>query len=103
MYTHAMSMGAIILQACDERVCLPSAIILIHRAKVSVTLDAIENPERLDRLRFLLRSCDDVFSKILTQRTNKSEEEIFAACKKNQNMTAQEALAFGLIDRIKGE
>lgn len=101
--THALSMGAIILQACDERICLPGAIILIHRARVPITLDDIEDPERLDRIRFLLQLCENIFPKILTGRTGRSEEEISAVCKRNKEMTAQEAKEFGLIDHIKGE
>ncbi|NQV88073.1 MAG: ATP-dependent Clp protease proteolytic subunit [Parcubacteria group bacterium] len=38
---------------------------------------------------------------MLVKRTGKEESEIRETCKKDQDMSAKEAKAFGLIDRIE--
>lgn len=102
VYAYARSMGAIILQACTERVCLQHANILIHHINTqSVSLDVIDNKARLAKLRQQMWSDQKSLYTILAQRTGKSESEIRRVCKKDQDMTASEALAFGLIDRIE--
>ncbi len=98
----ARSMGAIILQACDERVCLKHAAVLIHHINTqSISLDVIENPTRLAKLRKSMWKDQAALYAILAKRTGKSKKEIRDTCKKDLDMTAEEALSFGLIDRIE--
>lgn len=101
VYAFARSMGAIILQACDERICLKHARVLIHHVNTqSISLDVIEDPERLTKLREAMWSDQKALYAILCKRTGKNEEEVREACKKDQDMRAEEALTFGLIDSI---
>jgi len=101
VYAYARSMGAIVLQACDERVCLPHARVLIHHInRQSVSLDDLDDAERLEVLRTEMWENQNAIYAILIHRTNKTKKEISEACKKDRDMTAQEALSFGLIDRI---
>lgn len=101
VYGYARSMGAVILQACDERLCLPHSTVLIHHVSTqSVSLDDLEDPERLDRLRRSMQDDQETLYEILVARSGKSKEEVREACKKDKDMTAKEALEFGLIDRI---
>ncbi len=101
VYGYARSMGAVILQACDERLCLPYSTVLIHHVSTtSVSLDELEDPDRLDRLRKSLQADQETLYEILVTRSGKTKEEVRDACKKDKDMTAKEALDFGLIDKI---
>jgi ATP-dependent Clp protease protease subunit len=102
VYAYAHSMGAIILQACDDRVCLPHARVLIHSVNTqSVSLDVLEDPKRLKELRKSMQIDQQSLYAILVERTGKSKDEIVNVCKRDAEMKAEEALAFGLIDRIE--
>lgn len=103
VYAHAMSMGAIILQACDDRVCLTHATILIHNPSFSVESASLEDFASLEQAGAALQADQKQLDQILIARTGRSEDEIHVACLKNELMSAHEALAFGLIDRIEGE
>ena len=102
VYAYARSMGAIILQACDERVCLKHATVLIHHVNMqSISLDVIEDRKRFTKLRQQMWADQKALYAILMRRTGKSEKEIRDTCKKDVDMTAREAREFGLIDRIE--
>lgn len=102
VYAYARSMGAIILQACDDRVCLPHARVLIHHINTqSISLDVIESPKNLAKLRHSMWADQKALYAILTMRTGKSESVIRDTCAKDMDMNATEAKAFGLIDRIE--
>ena len=105
VYAYARSMGAIILQACEDRVCLEHATVLIHHVNTQeISLDVIEDPKRFAKLRESMWTDQKALYAILVKRTGKREKEIRDTCKKDQDMGAEEALKFGLIDRIeKGE
>ena len=102
VYAYARSMGAVILQACDKRVCLQHASVLIHHVnQKSVSLDVLEDEQRLAELRESMRVDQRAIYEILVRRTGRTEEEIRAVCKKNEDMDAVAAKAFGLIDEIE--
>jgi len=97
----AQSMAALILQACDHRRCLRHAFLLIHHvAEERVSLDVLRDDEKLRRLREDLEESQSRLYKILSTRTRKSVDEIGVACSQEKEMTAEQALAFGLIDEI---
>ena len=101
VYGYARSMGAIILQACEERVCLAHSTVLIHHVNAQeVSLDDLEDEDRLNRLRDSMRQDQETLYEILVERTERTKEEVRDACKKDKDMTAMEALDFGLIDQI---
>ena len=101
--TKAISMGAIILQACDVRVGLPGSLFLIHDGSLGCKVDELLNTKKFAKLRKELLLEREAFDEIVARRTGKSVKQIHAACLKDEPMTAKEALEFGLIDSIEGE
>lgn len=94
----AASMGAFLLSSGTKgrRLALPNAEIMIHQPSAGtrgqVTDMAIhlkhfeENKRRLNR--------------ILAENTGKSVEEVARDCERDNFMSAEEALAYGLIDQV---
>ena len=78
----AASMGAFLLSsgAKGKRIALPNSEIMIHAKNLESTRDRLEE--------------------ILANNTGKSIEEIHAACERDNYMTANEALEYGLIDKV---
>lgn len=102
VYAFARSAGATILQACDDRVCLTHSVVLIHHVLVQqVSLDDLLGKRRLDKLLLLMRADQKSLNNLLMARTGRSLTKLRAVCKKGRDMTAKEALKFGLIDRIE--
>ena len=97
----AASFGAFLLAGGTKgkRMALPNAEIMIHQpaihgngvqgqaTDIQIASDHIQrNTQRLNR--------------ILAENTGKTEEEIAAATERDHYLSADEALAFGLIDKI---
>ncbi len=96
----AASMGAFLLSAGakGKRIALPNSEILIHQPLISGGLggqqtDIMIHAKNLERTRDRLES-------ILAANTGKTVEEIHDACERDNYMTAQEALEYGLIDKV---
>lgn len=95
----AASMGAFLLSsgAKGKRICLPNAEVMIHQplggAQGQASDIAIE-AEHILRMKTNL-------NKILADNTGKTIEEIETATDRNNWMTAQEAVDFGLVDLIQ--
>jgi len=97
----AASMAAIILQACTERVAAANAYLLIHHiSRRNVSLDELRSDKKIARIRGELEASQQRQYEILSQRTGRTIRSIRAACARNQRMSAQQALDFGLIDKI---
>jgi ATP-dependent Clp protease protease subunit len=97
----AASMAAIILQACSKRQCARHAGILIHHvSRTSVSLDQLRNKRRRDLILESMQKDQDRLYRILVDRTKQPLPLIKKECRKDKYMTAEEALAFGLIDEI---
>jgi ATP-dependent Clp protease protease subunit len=47
-----------------------------------------------------LETIKERMNRILAQNTGKSVDEVTAACERDNFMTSEEALAFGIIDRV---
>ena len=94
----AASMGAFLLSAGakGKRMALPNSEIMIHQpsagTKGQITDMAI-HMKRLETIKARMNA-------ILADNTGKSVEEVTAACERDNFMTSEEALAFGLIDRV---
>ena len=94
----AASMGAFLLAAGTKgkRMALPNAEIMIHQpsagTKGQITDMAI-HMRRLETIKSRMNA-------ILAEKTGKSIEEVTAACERDNFMTADEANAFGIIDRV---
>ena len=94
----AASMGAFLLAAGTKgkRMALPNAEIMIHQPSAGTQGQITDMAIHMKRL----QTIKERMNWILAENTGKSVEEVTAACERDNFMTAQEALEFGLIDRI---
>lgn len=94
----AASMGAFLLSsgAKGKRIALPNAEIMIHQpsgGSQGQCTDIQIQAEQILKIKKRLNG-------ILSQNTGKSIETITADCERDYFMTAQEALEYGLIDKV---
>ena len=94
----AASMGAFLLSAgtTGKRMALPNAEIMIHQPSAGTQGQITDMAIHMKRL----ETIKERMNRILAENTGKSVEEVTAACERDNFMTAQEALEFGLIDRV---
>ena len=94
----AASMGAFLLSAGTKgkRMALPNAEIMIHQPSAGTQGQITDMAIHMKRL----QTIKDRMNRILAENTGKSLEEVTAACERDNFMTAEEAIAFGLIDQI---
>lgn len=97
----AKSMAVLILQACEKRKCMRHATLLIHHiSRREVSLDILRDPIKLKEVRDDLEASQSRLYVILGARTCKTVDVIREECAKERDMTAEEALAFGLVDEV---
>ncbi len=94
----AASMGAFLLSAGTKgkRMALPNAEIMIHQPSAGTQGQITDMAIHLRRLETIKKR----LNQILADNTGKSIEIITDACERDNFMTSQEALEFGLIDRV---
>ena len=94
----AASMGAFLLSAGTKgkRMALPNAEIMIHQPSAGTQGQITDMAIHLRRL----ETIKERLNRILAGNTGKSVEVITDACERDNFMTSQEALEFGLIDRV---
>ena len=94
----AASMGAFLLSAGTKgkRMALPNSEIMIHQPSAGTQGQITDMAIHLKRLETIKAR----MNRILSENTGKSIEEVTAACERDNFMSADEALAFGLIDRV---
>ena len=94
----AASMGAFLLSAGTKgkRMALPNAEIMIHQPSAGTQGQITDMAIHLKRLETIKAR----MNKILAENTGKSIEEVTAACERDNFMSSQEALEFGLVDRV---
>ena len=94
----AASMGAFLLSSGTKgkRMALPNAEIMIHQPSAGTQGQITDMAIHLKRL----ESIKERMNTILAQNTGKSVEVVTDACERDNFMTSQEALDFGLIDRV---
>ena len=94
----AASMGAFLLAAGakGKRMALPNAEIMIHQPSAGTQGQITDMAIHMKRL----QTIKERMNQILSENTGKDLATITAACERDNFMTAQEALEFGLIDRI---
>ena len=94
----AASMGAFLLSAGTKgkRMALPNAEIMIHQPSAGTQGQITDMAIHLKRLETIKAR----MNRIMSENTGKSVDEVTAACERDNFMTAQEALEFGLIDRV---
>ena len=94
----AASMGAFLLSAGTKgkRLALPHAEIMIHQPSAGTQGQITDMAIHMKRL----QTIKERMNRIMAENTGRSIEEVTAACERDNFMTAEEALAFGLVDRV---
>ena len=94
----AASMGAFLLSAGTKgkRLALPNAEIMIHQPSAGTQGQITDMAIHLKRLQVI----KERMNRIMAENTGNSVEVVTEACERDNFMSAQEALEFGLIDRV---
>ena len=94
----AASMGAFLLSSGTKgkRLALPNAEIMIHQPSAGTKGQVTDMAIHLRRLEIIKKRLNS----ILADNTGQSLETVTADCERDNFMTANEALEYGLIDKI---
>ena len=94
----AASMGAFLLSAGakGKRMALPNAEIMIHQPSAGTQGQITDMAIHMKRL----QTIKERMNHILAENTGKSVEEVTEACERDNFMSAEEAMEFGLIDKV---
>ena len=94
----AASMGAFLLSAGTKgkRMALPNAEIMIHQPSAGTQGQITDMAIHMKRL----QTIKERMNRIMAENTGRSIEEGTAACERDNFMSAEEALEFGLIDKV---
>jgi len=94
----AASMGAFLLSAGakGKRLALPNAEIMIHQPSAGTKGQITDMAIHLKRLEIV----KERMNRILAENTGKSIEVVTADCERDNFMTAEEAMEYGLIDKV---
>ena len=94
----AASMGAFLLSsgAKGKRLALPNAEIMIHQPSAGTQGQITDMAIHLRRLEIIKKR----MNQILSDNTGKPIEVVTADCERDNFMTAQEAMEYGLIDKV---
>ncbi len=92
------SMAAFLLAsgAKGKRIALPNAEIMIHQPSAGTQGQITDMAIHLKRL----ETIKERMNHILAEKTGRPYDEVVAACERDNFMSAEEAQAFGLIDKI---
>lgn len=92
----AASMGSILLAAGKERSILPHAKVMIHQPLGGVSGQASDIIIEAEEI----RKCRDELCNILSEHTKQPFDKVFQDIDRNHWFTAQEAVDYGLVDKI---
>ena len=94
----AASMGAFLLSsgAKGKRLALPNAEIMIHQPSAGPQGQITDMASHLKRLEIIKKR----MNKILSENTGKPLEVVTADCERDNFMSAEEAMEYGLIDKV---
>ena len=94
----AASMGAFLLSAGTKgkRLALPNAEIMIHQPSAGTQGQITDMAIHLKRLEIIKKR----MNQILADNCGKSVEQVTADCERDNFMPAEEAAAYGLIDKV---
>ena len=95
----AASMGSILLVAGKERSILPHAKVMIHQPLGGAAGQASDILIEAEEI----RKCRDELCNILSEHTKQSFDKVFQDMDRNHWFTAQEAVDYGLVDKILGK
>ncbi len=94
----AASMGAFLLSAGTKgkRYALPNAEIMIHQPSAGTQGQVTDMAIHLKRL----ETIKERMNRIMAENCGKSVEQVTADCERDNFMTAEQALEYGLIDKV---
>ena len=92
----AASMGSILLAAGEKRSILPHARVMIHQPLGGVTGQASDIIIEAEEI----RKCRDELCNILAEHTKQPFDKVFQDIDRDHWFTAQEAVDYGLVDKI---
>ena len=94
----AASMGAFLLSSGTKgrRLALPNAEIMIHQPSAGTKGQITDMAIHLRRLEIVKNR----MNRILSENTGKPLEVVTADCERDNFMTAQEAMEYGLVDKV---
>lgn len=94
----ACSMGAFLLScgAKGKRAALPEARIMIHQVSAGAQGTAMDMQIQMEEILRLNKRLHE----IMAENSGRTTEELLETCSRDRWLTAQEALDFGLIDKI---
>ena len=94
----AASMGAFLLSAGTKgkRLALPNAEIMIHQPSAGTQGQITDMAIHMKRL----QTIKERMNRILAENTGRTVEEVTVACERDNFLSAEEALAFGIVDRV---
>lgn len=95
----AASMGAFLLSsgAKDKRYCLPNAEVMIHQPLGGAQGQASDIAIQAEHMAKTKKR----LTRILCENTGKTEEEMLAATDRDNWLSAEDAVNFGLVDKIE--
>ena len=96
----AASMGAIIFLAGEKREMLPHTRILIHDPSYGHLDVSGKKPHEIQRGVDSLNKVRETLAEIISEKTNKSLDEIYGITAEDNYFTAEEAIDFGLATNI---
>lgn len=96
----AASMGAIIFLAGEKREMLPHTRILIHDPSYGHLDVSGKKPHEIQRGVDSLNKVRETLAEIISEKTNKSLDEIYDITAEDNYFTAEEAIEFGLATSI---
>ena len=94
----AASMGAFLLSAGTKgkRMALPNAEIMIHQPSAGTQGQITDMAIHMKRLQII----KERMNRIMAENCGKSIEQVTADCERDNFMTAEQALEYGLIDKV---
>ena len=94
----AASMGAFLLSAGakGKRIALPNAEIMIHQPSAGTQGQVTDMAIHLKRL----ETIKERMNRIMAENCGKSVEQVTADCERDNFMTAEQALEYGLVDKV---
>lgn len=92
----AASMGSILLAAGERRSILPHARVMIHQPLGGVSGQASDILIEAEEI----KKCRDELCSILAEHTKQPFDKVFQDMDRNHWFTAQEAIDYGLVDKI---
>ena len=92
----AASMGSVLLSAGEKRSILPHARVMIHQPLGGVTGQASDIIIEAEEI----KKCRDGLCNILAEHTKQPFDKVFQDMDRNHWFTAQEAVDYGLVDKI---